>query len=265
MNLYGQRWLKNTGSAQAEMNGHTITIERDTSRELRNSNAEFSMSLSVGRFHELPKRSGSIAIIAGGPSLKSSMKQIKALTCPIIACGSAHDHLRSQGVPLAYAVVYDPLPVQADYFRHPHPACTYIVSSTCDPAVFDALQDSHVRLWHPAGEVDDDILGDELRFIVGGGATVTLRAIPLAVIMGYTDIHLYGFDSSFEKEHHAYELMDSDPGIGDPIDVSIHGKHFITTVPLLAQAQQFMQIKDRFPGYTCTVHGDGMIAEMMRA
>ena len=28
MNLYGQRWLKNTGSAQAKVNGHTITMTK---------------------------------------------------------------------------------------------------------------------------------------------------------------------------------------------------------------------------------------------
>lgn len=264
MNLYGQRWLKNTGSAQAKVNGHAITIERDTSRELRNANAEFSMQLPIGRFHEMPPRTGSIAIVAGGPSLTASMKLIRALDCPVMACGSAHDHLRNNGIELAYAVIYDPLPVQADYFTKPHPICTYIVSSTCDPSVFEALSDFPVRLWHPAGEVDDDILGDELRYIVGGGSTVTLRAIPLAVIMGYTDIHLYGFDSSFDNDDHAYKLSDTDPGLGPPIGVSVNGRHFITTVSLLAQAQQFMQIKDSFPGYTCTVHGNGLIAEMMR-
>lgn len=264
MNLYGQRWL-NSGNAQAKVNGHVIEIERHTAKTLRNMNAEFSMQLEIGRFHEMPKKEGPIAIVAGGPSLKASLQEVKHLDCPIMAAGSAHQYLRENGIPLYYAAIYDPLPVQALYFKNPHLGCTYIVASTCDPSVFDALDDYVVKLWHPAGEVDSEILGDEAKFIVGGGSTVTLRAIPLAAILGFSDIHLYGFDSSFEADQHAYNLNKGDPGLGEDIEVSVNGRKFTTTLQLLAQAQQFMQMKDRFPGmFRCSVHGDGMVAEMMR-
>jgi hypothetical protein len=64
--------------------------------------------------------------------------------------------------------------------------------------------------------------------------------------LGFSDIHLYGFDSSFEADQHAYDLNKGDPGLGEDIEVSVNGRKFTTTIQLLAQAQQFMQQMAQF-------------------
>jgi hypothetical protein len=243
-----------------------------TSPEVVLENVRKCHGRELPKFHLMPefmKTKGDLplAIVAGGPSLKTTLDELEPYRNNIMVCGSAHDHVISLGYVPRYAVFCDPDPIMANYVRKPHPQTTYLLASHCNDNLFDALRHFPVAVWHPAGiaskQEEDVIYKAEPR--IGGGCTVTLRAIPLAIMLGYSNQHFFGFDSCVSKEeHHAYDAEDIDK----PIDVRVglSGRTFYAPGYLLAQAEQFKSIVLKGYGhlFTPTIHGDGLIAEIMR-
>jgi len=236
------------------------------------ANVEKCFARDLPRFHNLPeffklKREEPLSIVAGGPSLKKTLHELNELKDTIMVCGSAHDHVISLGYVPRYCVVCDPDPIMVNYLKNPHPRTTYLISSQCDENLFDALKHYAVAVWHSGGveskEEEERIYRGEPR--IGGGCTVTLRAIPLAIMLGYGNQHFFGFDSCFDgDEHHAYSAEDVSP----PVDVrvGVNGKVFHASTYMLAQAEQFKTLCLKGYGhlFTPTIHGDGLIAEIMK-
>ena len=51
---------------------------------------------------------------------------------------------------------------------------------------------------------------------MGGGCTIGLRSISIAILLGYTNIHFFGFDSCLDTDGtgHAYSLSTEDEVLG---------------------------------------------------
>lgn len=232
-------------------------IEKTHSRKL----PDFWDLPEVGKFKgEVP-----IAIVGGGPSLAETMVELRTFQ-QIMACGSAHDYLVDQGIAPRYCVVLDPDPLTANYLKKPSPTCTYLVASQCDDAVFKALDGFPVATWHCAGigvKADEDEIFRK-RPRIGGGCTVTLRALSIAIILGYGNQHYFGFDSSVRPDrHHAYDCED----VTGVVDVRMPGSNrvFYAASYMLAQAAQFQDaLRTHGHLFTPTIHGDGLIAEIMK-
>ena len=65
--------------------------------------------------------------------------------------------------------------------------CKYLISSQCDPSVFENLPKDRTFIWHTSTEIIQDILKEaypERWYTIPGGSTVLLRAIPLMAMMG---------------------------------------------------------------------------------
>jgi hypothetical protein len=230
----------------------------------RVQNVLSALTRDLPRFSDMPELAlttlGRCAILSGGPSLAGQVQDAKQFST-IFACGSAYEYAVSRGVTPTYCVVFDPSPEQARFFRGPHPATTFLVASCCDPAVFDALAAADVRLWHALDDLPAELFGHDAR--VGGGSSVTLRAIPLAHAMGFREQHLFGFDCCLmDGAEHAYpHAQDRPPAVG----VSFNGRQFTTTPPLLQQAQEFCRMfNDHQHSLACVVYGDGLGAMMFR-
>ncbi len=232
------------------------------------ANIESSFGRGLPTFWELPavgqfKGDAPLSIVAGGPSLN---KTVHELAGTVMVCGSAHDHLISLGVRPDYAVILDPDVITANYIKNPMKGCIYLVASQCDQAVFDALQGFDVYLWHCAGiglkQDEDKIFREQPR--IGGGCTVTLRALSLGILLGYGNQHYFGFDSCvMGNDHHAYKSED----VGTICDVTLPGSNrvFFASGYMLAQAQQFQDaMRTQGHLFQPTVHGDGLIAEIMK-
>jgi len=77
-------------------------------------------------------------------------------------------------------------------------------------------------------------------------------------------MHLYGLDSCFIGDyHHAYDAED----VRTPMEVVVggSGKKFMAAPFMVAQAQQFQDmLRNHGKYFTPTVHGNGLIAEIMR-
>lgn len=213
-----------------------------------------------------------LAIVGGGPSLKTTLCELREFS-DVMVCGSAHDYVVEQGIIPTYAVACEPNNAPGDrvvdFIRKPQREIEYLFSTTCDPTVFDEMKDYRICMWNNAGGIDDSVFNGEPA--VNGGCTVTLRAINIAILLGYHDLHMFGFDSSFEHEveNHAYF---SGPGeeknwsnwlyvrIGDEF-----GRQFKTTRGWIQQAHHFQEMLQHTGWmFNPVIHGDGMIAEIMR-
>jgi uncharacterized Rossmann fold enzyme len=219
-----------------------------------------------------------IALVGGGPSIKDTVTGLMNFET-VMACGSVHDWLQDHWTP-THTVICDPDPVMANYLRKPNKDTTYLIASQCDPSVFDALEGQNVVQWHcwPIGEGNDTakaFLQEHTPgwVAIGGGCTVGLRALTIALMMGYTEIHFFGFDSCMaEDEHHAYPFTDStkeflgdiyNVKIGMGIDKGPGVREYRVAGYQLAQAEHYRQSLMAFGHlFKAIFHGPGLLADM---
>ena len=163
-------------------------------------NIEHALTLDYIPFNDLVgTRSGAVAIVGSGPSLKANWHELRAFKGDIIACNASCQFLLEKGITPQYMFCFDADPLVLEFFT-PHKDITYLLGSRCVPEAFKMLDGCRIVVWHAAG---DDRIREILEkrqvnepMITGGSAAVT-RAMMMAMPMGYTDIHIYGGDSSF--------------------------------------------------------------------
>jgi uncharacterized Rossmann fold enzyme len=267
-----------------------ITTQTATPSEESMDNVRLNVERSLPWFHQkylmkdghVPGKR--IALVGGGPSIKDTVYELMDFQT-IIACGSVHDWLQANSprVP-TYCAVCDPDPVMSNYLRAPDHDTKYLISSHANATVFDALEGHDVTMWHcwPIGAGDQearDFLEKHTPgwTAVGGGCTVGLRSITLALMMGYSEIHFFGFDSCMgmsEDEHHAYPFTDpTKEFLGDVYNVKIgmgtgegdgpQPREYRVAGYQLAQGEHYKQMLMSFGHlFRPVFHGPGLLADM---
>ena len=258
-----------------------VTTSTATPSEESMENVRLNVHRPLPWFHEkYPVKEGDripgnrIAIVGGGPSIKDTVFELIDFTT-IIACGSVHDWLQANSprVP-TYCAVCDPDPVMANYLRAPDCNTKYLISSHANKTVFDALEGHNVTMWHcwPIGAADQeakDFLEKHTPgwVAVGGGCTIGLRAVTLALMMGYTEIHFFGFDSCMgmsDDEHHAYPFTDpTKEFLGDIYNDGPRSREYRVAGYQLAQAEHYKQMLQAFGHlFRPIFHGPGLLTDM---
>jgi hypothetical protein len=253
-----------------------------TPAETSHENIRENLGRGLPRLHQLPefkKVKGwdtPLAIVGGGPSLKgaSVLAELRSFEGHMIACGSVHDYLRGCGFRPRYTAACDPDPIMANYLRNPWPGTLYLLSTHCHKSVFDALENMPIALWHCA-PIDEAFLNevDPGWQAVGGGCTVGLRAISIALMMGYSNLHFFGFDSCLNgDEHHAYDFTDDSEELGQIYNLKIgvgpegpgaDAKVYRCAGYQMAQASHFKTLLEHYGHvFTPTFHGDGFLSAM---
>ena len=210
-----------------------------------------------------------IVIVAGGPSVKSSLKtisQMQAAGAHVFALNNVASFLVGNGITPDAHVLLDALESVASYADVPVPMKRYYASQ-CDPTVLD-IAGGDLVLWNPMiinlGSVVSDLREPQIK----GGSTVGTRVLWLAHALGYRNLHLFGLDSSYEDgEGHAY----SQAGYTNILDVKFGDKTYKSAAPLVGQVQEFQRIVPEILDAGCqiTIHGDGLLpdvaADMLRS
>jgi uncharacterized Rossmann fold enzyme len=268
-----------------------VTTSTATSSEESMENVRLNVGRSIPWFHDLyPVKEEDrvpgkrIALVGGGPSIKDTVYELMDFQT-IIACGSVHDWLQANSprVP-TYCAVCDPDPVMANYLRAPDHNTKYLISSHANKTVFDALEGYDVTMWHcwPIGIGDEearDFLQEKTPgwVAVGGGCTVGLRALTLAMMMGFTELHFFGFDSCMgvsDDNHHAYPFTDDTKEfLGDIYNLRIgmgtgendlpQEREYRVAGYQLAQAEHYKQMLQAFGHlFRPIFHGPGLLADL---
>jgi hypothetical protein len=207
-----------------------------------------------------------LALVGGGPSLRDTLDELRTFE-NVMTCGSSHDYVTQAGIKPRWAVASDPDPIMANYLRHPCRGTRYLIASTCDAAVFDALAGHDVVLWHPADEEKSPATwGDTQKLLINGGCTVFTRAMMIALCFGYQNLHLFGADNCVGERHHAYDFTTDEEQIGKLFPIRLEGSDRVFTMAgyMIAQLFDFKNMM-KMQGHLMqvTVHGDGALAELM--
>jgi len=239
------------------------------------------------RLHKLPgfmKSKGpdkKIAIVGGGPSLKNYLDEIRNFDGEVLVAGSPNDYLMGEGIIPTYTAVCDPDAIMAKYLTRTDERVKYLVASGCNDAVFQALKHRQLVMWHChsdqyAKEMQE---ADPEYFGVGGGCTIGLRCLSIAVVMGYSNIHFFGYDSCMDPDdpkegHHAYKFVTAEEEIGEIHEIRV-GSLFDGAAGAsrvyhcagyqLAQAEQFKMFYSQYGRtFTPTFHGEGLLKATAR-
>lgn len=206
-----------------------------------------------------PAHNGQVAIVAGGPSLKDSIGELRRRSledCTIVAVNGSAKFLQSHHIPVNWHVLMDARPENIKFIEPPI-ASHYWLSSQCDPSLFDLLAGQRVTLFHMNNAEAIEVV-DRTAHFLSTGTTVALAAMGIVYTQGYRTIHCYGFDSSYTEEHHAYSqpLNDKDP----VIQATAGGRTFKCAPWMVQQANEFQVLARQLAeDCTITVAGDGLL------
>lgn len=206
-------------------------------------------------------KSGAVAVVGSGPSLKANWKQLRKFKGDILACNASCQFLLERGITPTYMMCFDADPLMLEFIT-PHPDITYLLSSRCPPKAFDMLEGCKVVCWHAAGDSNIQAMLEKHKrmepMVVGGSAAVT-RAMVLVSPIGYRQIHLYGADSSFaDGDTHIRKSTTDERRMA----LMCAGRIFETAPWMAQQAEDFKILLpilfDKLK-LEVIVHGDGLI------
>jgi uncharacterized Rossmann fold enzyme len=208
------------------------------------------------------KHDGTMVIVGSGPSVTQYAEQIRRDQKngkTICAIKAAHDWLIDNDIIPDCFVSVEPRD-RSDQIKHKNEHTVYLLASRVHPAVFDALADCKVMLWHSwSAEKENEVI-PKGNMQIGGGTTSGLRAVNVGYILGYRKFKLYGFDSCLSPDKQYKRFTGEKPG--QIIDVIVGGKTFYCTGALAQQAQDFQQIY-RVMDVSIESVGDGLISAII--
>lgn len=255
-----------------EMRGVNVT------HEALLENVRSAVERDLPWFSGFGPHKGAAVVVAGGPSMLDHIGAIrnqKRRGARIITVNNAWRVLMEHRVTPDVHIMLDAREENAAFVAEAPSSTRYLIASQCHPAVFDALADREVVVWHNAfgdGEALREILApfEAARLkpclLVPGGGTVGLRALWLCAMSGFRMVHVYGMDSSYDgARHHAYDqpINDADR----TLEVVMGGKRYVAARWMVRQAEEFRQTWNdlrRF-GVAVHVHGRGLIPDMARS
>lgn len=259
-----------------------VATARDVSNEYVRQNLKRGLLKlqDLPGFMQIKGADNPIVLIGAGPSLNRPevLAELKEMTSkyPSIACGSIHDWCIDHDIIPTYCTAVDPDNIVLRYMRKPHKDTIYLMASQCSTEVFDFLKEYKVYIWHCYStdmesmlkEIDPNYIG------IGGGCTVALRSINIGIIMGYSNIHIFGMDTCLGEndKFHVFNLKGEDEhaGFGKErytVRLGLDGPTSKTYRCLgyhLAQMTHFKELYTNHAKYfTPTFHGGGTLAEIM--
>lgn len=209
---------------------------------------------------------GTMVLVGSGPSMPDQVEEIRqqrAMGRPIFAVKGAHDFLCQQGIQPDLWLCVDPRD-RAYLLKEANDHTVYLISSRCDPSMFDALAGRNVHIVHTwaAEEHCDEYNG---RLLIGGGTTSGLRAITVAYILGFKSMVLYGFDSCLAKDKWTKRFTGEGVEQGKLVDVIVDGKRFWANGAMAQQANEIQQYWAVMPDLHLDVRGGGLLAAIVEA
>ena len=211
-----------------------------------------------------------IALAVGGATLEKTFPDLMGKRkngMPLVTVNGSHKYCMDRGLVPSAMVMLDSREFNSRFIYPLSKECKYFISSQCHPSAFDNLEGYKLWIWHCAGDTDnEDLLKEQYGnnyFPIMGGSTVTLRAIHLFRMLGFSKFEVYGFDSCIIGQHHAYEQKENDDE--QVIDVIVADKEFRCTAAHYHQAKEFVQMIGKTGEYyDLAVHGDGLISHIIK-
>lgn len=242
-----------TDAARAERALAIVPIHCNTDADRIEANMRSAMARAIPWLQLQDRHAGRLAIVAGGPSLQAHLPLIAAMVrdgAQVLAVNNAAALLRAAGIAPDLHFSADAQLTTARFFgggivgaKPPH---VYLAASN-DPATYDAAiaAGAPVTLCQLALPGLKEFLiregKDVETALIGGGTTSGLLALSLAIVLGFRDLALFGFDSSYaEGRGHAYPQPENDRD--QVLTVTMRGHEFDCAPWMIRQAQEFQKL-----------------------
>ena len=244
-----------------------IKVCCNTSGDKTREHVKASVDLGLPVVEPLEANERHAVIVGGGPSLKSNWHELLhwiSQGADVFALNAAAGFLNDRGILPTYQVVVDPRESNVSLIGQ---ARSYLCASQCHPALFGQIPLHRAGLFHMVGSAQGLVNGT----LIGGDITVGLVAPCLAYTLGYRQIHLYGYDSSYaEGEHHAYAQEQTDQESKRlEVFAELDGKMipFTTNYAMAKQAELFPKTAEILcnAGAVMTVHGTGLLPTIAKS
>lgn len=213
----------------------------------------YALSLELPFVGDAPAQDrGRLDIIASGPSSKDHRPGGDSL--------AVNGALRGRNP--TYWAACDPQEELIQFLDDPPEETTYLLATKVHPNVFDRLVGlgRRVAVWH----CDDYALPDDAdpMAIIPCAVSITLCSFPLACMLGYRDIHTYGWDGCYlGGEGYAHPQKHDQT----PITVTLGDRAFPTTVSWACEAEDAVARLTLDQGlYDLTAHGPGLHGAVLR-
>lgn len=251
--------------------GEPLTPRQSHIQTLNNSSANMLANVKANRERGLPTLEQQSAhgraalLVGGGPSLADTLPTLQATTGDVVALNGTHDYLVSRGIIPDMHIVMDSRPENVCFVQNPLKSVRYFLAAQCDPSLFDALEGQDTTIWYSCEAGVMEIMAGWKVVIVTGGNTVGMKSLFLLYLLGYREIHLFGFDSCYRgSADHAYpQSLNADSQV---IDVTAAGRKFRCAPWMSMQAEWFQKQARTLHKLGCQlcVHGDGLIAHIVK-
>jgi len=207
-----------------------------------------------------------IAVVAYGSSLNKTWKHLEKFGT-IFTCSGAHKFLLDRGIIPTYHVESDPRPHKTLMLGKPHEYTTYLLASIVDPSYIDFLKSQNIEkiaLWH-LFFMEPEFLAvlPKNEWLMTGGDTVGPRTMKIARLMGYKNLHFFGFDASTNSKWETHAGQHLNPRVG-LAPIRYNGKTYITNDDWEVHAKMFLEDLDRMPEIKYTFHGEGLLQAMAK-
>ncbi len=240
----------------------------NTTAEITRANLAVNVERDIPWLETEPLKDKPLVIVAGGPSLKKYWYHINSHDGDVMALNNAYPFLTERGIFPKYFMMLDAREQNKEFLRSACPHTRHYIAGQCSPIIFDKLKGWDVRLYLTimpgALEAVAHIDKPKVR-IAGCVGTVGIKALCMAYALGYRELHLYGYDSSYDQnEHHAFpQKLNDDVAT---IDVYLDGARYVTTPTLSHQVSEFCQMAGdmtRAFGFDINLHCEGLLPDMV--
>lgn len=212
-------------------------------------------SLQKGELTDEP-----LALVCSGPSLRRTRREIRHFD-KVFTCSGAHDYLLDHGLVPTWHIVGDPREHAGFSVIHPHKRIQYLIASSCHPKVFERLKGYNVQVWHSLQGAEHLLTLDHYPpgdWVLTGGTNIGMRAMVIARVLGFTNVHIFGMDCSAESDTMHTGAHPNEPPTSKYITVRVGDRDFQTTKLFLCYAKQFFHEVIQLPDMHFTMHGDGL-------
>jgi hypothetical protein len=231
---------------------------------LRDQQVRWNIKKVPGRVEPGDLRKDAVAIVAFGPSLKDTWKDIGKFQHVITMSGS-HKFLLKKYKPSHFKnwwhIEVDPRAHKIGLMGKPRRGIQYLLASCVHPKLIEHLNGKDVKLWHVfANDKDRGLVFPKGEWSLTGGANVGLRAMAIARFMGFTKQEIFGMDCcARDGESHA-EAHPNGPKKFH--DVSFLGHTYKATSAMVAYARQFFHELEQLGDVEVKLHGIGLLQHM---
>jgi hypothetical protein len=211
-------------------------------------------------------KDGPLYIVCSGPSLRETWPELLnpdgTRKGKIWALNSAFDWLCRKGVRPDHGVCLAPEDAILDYFQEMQPGDDLLFAATTNPKLVDrALERGcNVTLWHSAQPDEWGLPVFEGQPIIFGGGTIGTRAIDLAWVLGWRDIHILGLDACLSDDGRiSVDTPMYEDRRGSLQTFLCNGRAFVAMPSHARQVEDFASILRPLNGLEVTLYGDGLL------